>query len=362
LEHIATKKDNLNPEFNIHNGISPALAATGDLSHSNICPEKDHNDGDDGDDDDDDGDEDDDPGTSWFSEHNAPEKVLKYLTSKRFPLSPTNLLISATASRHPSILDLGTGNGSMLAFLRKRGGFRGPMVGVDYSPLSVRLARELQVLKLHSAYDSVSEEEEEEEEEEDDDGEVGVEANAKDQIVEISTLESHRDPQVLEVGHLQDIRFEEWDILASGNEQLLDATSSGDDEQLDWFPYSMKGFDIVLDKGTFDAISLCDENYTERDNSTSSADKSNHKRYSKVVQHRVCERYPGITRRLVRPGGFLIVTSCNWTEDEIIEWFTRKGAGGNNSLVFFDRVEYPKFRFGGREGQGVCTVCFQKKI
>jgi len=341
LEHITTKKDNLNPGFNIHN---------------------DHNDGDDGDDDDDDGDEDDDPGTSWFSEHNAPEKVLRYLTSKRFPLSPTNLLISATASRHPSILDLGTGNGSMLALLRKRGGFRGPMVGVDYSPLSVRLARELQVLKLHSAYDSVLEEEEEEEEEEDD-GEVGVEANAKDQIVEISALESHRDPQVLEVGHLQEIRFEEWDILASGNEQLLDATSSGDDEQLDWFPYSMKGFDIVLDKGTFDAISLCDENYTERDNSTSSADKSNHTRYSKVVQHRVCERYPGIARRLVRPGGFLIVTSCNWTEDEIIEWFTRtKGADGNNSLVFFDRVEYPKFRFGGCEGQGVCTVCFQKKI
>ncbi|KAF7585227.1 hypothetical protein BBP40_011617, partial [Aspergillus hancockii] len=94
-------------------------------------------------------DDDDDPGTSWFSEHNAPDKVLQFLTSEEFPLAPCN---TADAELKPSILDLGTGNGSMLALLRKRGGFGGVMVGVDYSARSVELARELQRLRIHSAY------------------------------------------------------------------------------------------------------------------------------------------------------------------------------------------------------------------
>ncbi|KAG5287719.1 hypothetical protein I7I53_08111 [Histoplasma capsulatum var. duboisii H88] len=77
----------------------------------------------------------------------------------------------------------------------------------------------------------------------------------------------------------------------------------------------------------------------------------------------MCERYPEIVRGLVRREGFLVVTSCNWTEEELIKWFTRREAGeneGGDRLVVWDRVEYPKFRFGGQEGQGVCTVCFRR--
>ncbi|KAE8139305.1 methyltransferase domain-containing protein [Aspergillus pseudotamarii] len=255
-------------------------------------------------------DDDDDPGTSWFSEYNAPDKVLQFLTEEGFPLAPCNTV--PARANHPSILDLGTGNGSMLALLRKRGGFRGVMVGVDYSARSVELARELQRLKMHSTYLT---------DEEDEDGAGdGGEGEGEGEI-----------------------RFEEWDILHSAEE----VTEPG---KLDWFPYGEGGFDIVLDKGTFDAVSLSDE-VVEGDADVSVAGKK--------VQRRVCEMYPGVARRLVKKGGFLVVTSCNWTEEELVMWFTRE-KGEDDRLEVWGRVEYPRFRFGGHEGQGVCTVCFKR--
>ncbi|PYI18293.1 hypothetical protein BO99DRAFT_335688 [Aspergillus violaceofuscus CBS 115571] len=303
----------------------------------------------------DDIDDDSDPGTSWFSEHNAPAKVLDFLTDETFPLAPchtttthplpghaadaeaeadadaqTGVNRGAQPPQQPSILDLGTGNGSMLALLRKRGGFRGAMVGVDYSAQSVELARRLQALRIHRAYLSDSDEEDEDSDEGEDEGEGGEGQGPGDRE-----------------GTNMDIRFEEWDILSSSPSS---SSSAGAGAGLAWFPYERRGFDIVLDKGTFDAVSLSAEG-------------------GKMVQRRVCERYPGIARGLVRPGGFLVVTSCNWTEEELVEWFTAPAAaaaaaadGQKDRLVVWGRVEYPRFRFGGREGQGVCTVCFQRVV
>jgi len=197
----------------------------------------------------------------------------------------------------------------MLALLRKRGGFTGEMVGVDYSKQSVELARALQRSRGHSAYHTGSEDDSE-----DEDG-----------------LQAEELP----------IRFEEWDVLGSRallspNGDVVELT--GDEDVLDWFPYQRGGFDIVLDKGTFDAISLADD----------------------AKDTRVCQRYPDIVRRLLRRGGILVVTSCNWTEDELVKWFT--GAEDKDRLVVWGRVEYPRFKFGGQEGQGVCTVCFQRVV
>ncbi|PYH84018.1 hypothetical protein BO82DRAFT_430490 [Aspergillus uvarum CBS 121591] len=284
----------------------------------------------------DDVDDDSDPGTSWFSEHNAPEKVLDFLTDETFPLAPchTEPLPGHAAEGEeaqlpqPSILDLGTGNGSMLALLRKRGGFRGAMVGVDYSAQSVELARRLQALRIHRAYLSDSEDEESE-----DEGEGGGEGT--------------------------NIRFEEWDILSSSASPVA--------EGLAWFPYERRGFDIVLDKGTFDAVSLSAEVVSgssgEGESAPGTEGEGQERKGGKMVQRRVCERYPGIARGLVRPGGFLVVTSCNWTEEELVEWFTASADDGQKDrLVVWGRVEYPRFRFGGREGQGVCTVCFQRVV
>ncbi|KAF7585103.1 hypothetical protein BBP40_012709, partial [Aspergillus hancockii] len=140
------------------------------------------------------------------------------------------------------------------------------------------------------------------------------------------------------------IRFEEWDILRS-------ADGLSRRGALDWFPYEEGGFDIVLDKGTFDAVSLSNEEVVVEGADTVGG---------KAVQRRVCESYPGIARRLVRKGGFLVVTSCNWTEEELVMWFTREKGEGEDRLEVWGRVEYPRFRFGGKEGQGVCTVCFQR--
>ncbi|KAI5303715.1 hypothetical protein KEM56_007260 [Ascosphaera pollenicola] len=232
--------------------------------------------------DDDEGDNDSDPGTSWFTEHNAPEKVLDFLCSADFPLSPES--VPSTVNETTSILDLGTGNGTMLSLLRKEGDFTGPMVGVDYSLQSIELAR-----RLHA-----------------DDG----------------------------------IRFEVWDVFDTSKKPA----------EHDWLPSERGGFDVVLDKGTFDAISLSAD---EIDVPTGNG--------SETVKRRICELYPEISRRLLRKGGYLIVTSCNWTEEELINWFT-KAQGAEDTLTVFGRVEYPKFRFGGREGQGVCTVCFQRQI
>lgn len=229
----------------------------------------------------------------------------------------------------------------MLALLRKKGGFRGEMVGVDYSARSVELARELQRLKIHSAYLSGSEDDSEDEGEGEEEEEDVVVSNGAETAQAIPVPEENKDMV---------IRFEEWDILNSEGE--LD-----EEGRLDWFPYEQGGFDIVLDKGTFDAVSLSEEVVEEKTEGKEEASAG-----GKVIQRRVCERYPGIARRLVRKGGFLVVTSCNWTEEELVRWFTGEEAKGPGSdrLEVWGRVEYPKFRFGGQEGQGVCTVCFQR--
>ncbi|CEL02795.1 hypothetical protein ASPCAL03958 [Aspergillus calidoustus] len=314
LTHISSKPD----RGNAVTSLSSSAAEVADNNISDDESEDSYN-------------ADSDPGTSWFSEHNAPQKVLSFLTRDKFPLAPCNTLpatlqgrrkagrpLSATEKdAQPSILDLGTGNGSMLALLRKRGGFRGTMVGVDYSEKSVELARELQRSRRHEAYLSGSDDEEEEYHGSADEGE-GVGDNPADADAE---------------EEWEEIRFEEWDILNSGDDLAS--------EKLDWFPYGKGGFDIVLDKGTFDAVSL-------------------------MVEKSECERYPGIAADLVRKGGFIVVTSCNWTEEELVRWFTAPtatGAGDSEKaakLVVWGRVQYPRFRFGGQEGQGVCTVCFQR--
>jgi EEF1A lysine methyltransferase 2 len=103
------------------------------------------------------------------------------------------------------------------------------------------------------------------------------------------------------------------------------------------------GFDLVHDKGTFDAMSLSEETFVDEGGK----------------EKRICERYPGVVAGLVRKGGWVLVTSCNWTEAEVERWFT--GEKGDGELKVWGRVEYPKFRFGGVEGQEVASVCFRRE-
>lgn len=219
---------------------------------------------------------------SWFDVCNAPIKVLEYLSSEEFPLSPNN---PARTIERPSVLDLGCGNGSSLFELKLEGEYEGPMVGVDYSQGSIDLSRRLWTKHI---------------EQQDED--------------------SEHQPE--------DITFETFDLMQ--------------DEPCQQSWWQAGGFDLVVDKGTFDAISLSGETTTLN---------------GKEV--RICELYPRIVANMVKKGGYFLITSCNWTEAEVEKWFT-EGAGVEGVLQVYGRVKYSVYEFGGKKGQAVASVCFVK--
>ncbi|KIW97006.1 uncharacterized protein Z519_02397 [Cladophialophora bantiana CBS 173.52] len=235
---------------------------------------------------------------SWFDDVGAPAKTLAFLTSTTFPLSPNYVGLSGNTRKAPSVLDLGTGNGSALFALRLHGHYTGRMVGVDYSSKSVELARRLRV-RYASAASSAT-----------DSG-----------------------------SSVENMAFEVFDIIHDSPHAQP------------WWDSSLDpgGFDLVLDKGTFDAISL---------SSATVADPASSNRH----QRRMCELYPAKVLQMVKAGGYLLVTSCNWTEAEVVAWFTTCPPGGRENEVFevYDAIKYPVFEFGGQKGQGVASVCFRK--
>lgn len=123
-----------------------------------------------------------------------------------------------------------------------------------------------------------------------------------------------------------EIRFREWDILGR-----------------EWEEGEEGVWDVVLDKGTFDAVSLSAE--------------------TDAIGRKVCEGYEGRVLSMVKKGGRFLVTSCNWTEEELRAWFEGKGEGDAHELGTFEwegTVGYPSFQFGGQTGQSVSGVCFRR--
>ncbi|EIW73322.1 hypothetical protein TREMEDRAFT_67326 [Tremella mesenterica DSM 1558] len=95
-------------------------------------------------------------------------------------------------------------------------------------------------------------------------------------------------------------------------------------------------WDLVLDKGTFDALCL----------SSDPVEEDKLKRLPSQV-------YPERIARLVKEGGFFLITSCNFTEEEIRRKYERPELGSSS-------VPHKSFTFGGKSGTIVCTVAFQK--
>ena len=89
-------------------------------------------------------------------------------------------------------------------------------------------------------------------------------------------------------------------------------------------------FGIVHDKGTYDAISLC-------------PDKPKEKR----------ELYMESVRNMMEEESIFIITSCNWTEDELISSFEGK-------FKKVCSIPTPSFKFGGKVGSVVTSVVFKK--
>ncbi|KAI9736775.1 MAG: hypothetical protein M1834_000979 [Cirrosporium novae-zelandiae] len=224
----------------------------------------------------------DDEGTIWFSDCAAEEKVMMFLEEKleekKQQENASGTEKNKGQEKDMTILDLGTGNGHMLFSLLESETFTGAkMVGVDYSARSVELARQIKLGKENEGINT------------------------------------------------RNLQFAKWDFLS----RKAAAAAA------EWFPHDQGGFDIVLDKGTFDAISLSGE--------TDQQGK------------RIVEGYKGRVEELVRRGGMLLITSCNWTEEELVGWV------GGGRLVVEGRVRYPRWRFGGKEGQSVVSVCFRRR-
>jgi SAM-dependent methyltransferase len=226
-----------------------------------------------------------DEGTIWFDDSAAEDKVVEFLN--REVLGQGNILGAETTRENCSFLDLGMGNGHFLFRLREgeeeesdeeesgevagNRAWGGRMLGVDYSQRSVEFATRIAVDK-------------------------GYDGNAQNG---------------------REIEFKWWDIM-SQSPTLLGTT----------------GWDVVHDKGTFDAISLSDEKDTSG--------------------RRLCEGYKEKVLPLVKEGGILLITSCNWTEEELNGWFE----GGQLEIV--KKIQYKSFSFGGKKGQTISSVCYRK--
>ncbi|KAJ1890231.1 Protein-lysine N-methyltransferase efm4 [Kickxella alabastrina] len=96
-------------------------------------------------------------------------------------------------------------------------------------------------------------------------------------------------------------------------------------------------FDVVLDKGTYDAICL-----KPKDSDDVSVDQS------------AINIYPMSVVGSLKDTGVFLITSCNWTEDELVSRF-------EPYLECIGRVKNKSFQFGGVVGQTVATVAFKKR-
>ncbi|KAE8448401.1 hypothetical protein EG329_009465 [Mollisiaceae sp. DMI_Dod_QoI] len=225
-----------------------------------------------------------DEGTIWFDDSAAEDKILAFLDEQ---ICENKILGPDITKGNCAFLDLGTGNGHFLFSLRTGGeededeegdssGWGGRMLGVDYSERSIEFAKRIAEGKG-----------------------LGT-SSAKEKEVE----------------------FRRWDVMSQDPVGVVLEERNG------------KGWDVVLDKGTFDAISLSEE----RD----------------AQGRRICEGYKERIVPLVRAGGIFLVTSCNWTEDELRSWFE------GEQLEYVDTIKYKSFSFGGRKGQTISSVCFRK--
>ncbi|CAO1623689.1 unnamed protein product [Parajaminaea phylloscopi] len=230
-----------------------------------------------------------DRGEVWFGQESA-QVMLEYLR-KEYPS------VSASASSSgPSILDLGTGNGHLLFSLcgvrdededddddEEDGGFIASpdrMCGVDYSPASIQLCKEI--------------------------------------------ARSAEAPAGVDVGKIQ------WKVL-----DALDPSSVASAGQ----------YDILLDKGTLDAIALASSQAGEGGNGAIATP---------------LEKYISNLAPLSVPSKdtLLLITSCNFTAQELI---TRVQTASKGAWKHHETLP-PKreFSFGGKKGSTTCCVAFKR--
>ncbi|PSS19946.1 hypothetical protein PHLCEN_2v3119 [Hermanssonia centrifuga] len=147
----------------------------------------------------------------------------------------------------PSILEIGSGNGALLFALHEAGYNAQFICGADYSEDAVNLARAIGISRGEGA---------------------------------------------------ERVTFAACDFLQD-YPRVTEGMSKPDDGET-------KVWDLVLDKGTFDAIALAEKD----ENGRTPADK-----------------YPSRIAGVVKPGGHFLIVSCNFTEGELKERFATQETG-----------------------------------
>ncbi|KAJ7285114.1 S-adenosyl-L-methionine-dependent methyltransferase [Mycena rebaudengoi] len=175
--------------------------------------------------------------------------------------------------RPTSVLEVGSGNGTLLFALVEAGYEPAHLAGIDYSPDAVNLARAIAATT--------------------DSGEA-ILFSVCDFLVADPPRLPHMEPEQ---------RSDVWDLL--------------------------------LDKGTYDAIALADKDADGKSPAS---------------------RYPGRVARLLKPGGSFLITSCNFTEEELRASFETS----ETELVYHSRIQHRTFTFGGKNGSSCSSVAFIK--
>lgn len=89
-------------------------------------------------------------------------------------------------------------------------------------------------------------------------------------------------------------------------------------------------FDVIHDKGTYDAISLSENSEEDR------------------------QKYINNIENALKQDGYFIITSCNWTEKELEGHY-------DNKFTLHKVLPTPQFKFGGKVGSVVSICIFKKK-
>ncbi|KAH7930220.1 S-adenosyl-L-methionine-dependent methyltransferase [Leucogyrophana mollusca] len=180
-------------------------------------------------------------------------------------------LENVPVDRAPSILEVGSGNGTLLFALADKRYPLDRLSGIDYSSGAIELAQSISESRGYEA----------------------ITFNRCDFLRE--------DPPLLPQSQ-QESRHEAWDL--------------------------------ILDKGTFDAIALMgrDENGN-----------------APVLG------YPQRVFQLLKPGGYFLITSCNFTETELQTAF-------DASLEYHSRIQHRVYTFGGKSGSVCSSVAFRKPV
>merc|ERR1711935_986809 len=90
-------------------------------------------------------------------------------------------------------------------------------------------------------------------------------------------------------------------------------------------------FKMALDKGTFDAISLCP-----------------------VDKKQSMEKYVEHVKEMLSENGHLLITSCCWSGPEFKQLFT-------DHFTFIEQLPTPTIKFGGKEGSNVSVLLFRRR-